>query len=210
VRVVSDAATGASVAALVEADRPDLLILLDLGDRAALVDTLALVRAPAPRTRAIGAPARRRDYAVGSTTGWHSHPDLVFITVTQGTLTYYLYEDRQCTPHVVSRLRRRWPRTPRTQSVGPAGPGRQRHPRTGGRRIPLRAECPWSVLRLLTAVRLPGVGRARPPHAALITEQAPTPIGRPRQLGDGASEHEDGRGAAIDSVSHRHKPDAMS
>ena len=45
---------------------------------------------------------RRHDYAVASTTGWHSHPGPVFITVTQGTLTYYLYEDRQCTPHVVS------------------------------------------------------------------------------------------------------------
>ena len=45
---------------------------------------------------------RRHDYAVGSTTGWHSHPGPVFITVTQGTLTYYMYEDRKCTPHVVS------------------------------------------------------------------------------------------------------------
>jgi hypothetical protein len=45
---------------------------------------------------------RRHDYAVGSTTGWHSHPGPVFITVTQGTLTYYLYEDRECTPHVIS------------------------------------------------------------------------------------------------------------
>jgi hypothetical protein len=45
---------------------------------------------------------RRHDYAVGSTTGWHRHPGPVFITVTQGTLTYYMYDDPNCTPHVVS------------------------------------------------------------------------------------------------------------
>lgn len=45
---------------------------------------------------------RRHDYAVGSHTGWHSHPGPVFITVTQGTLTYYLYDDPTCTPHTVS------------------------------------------------------------------------------------------------------------
>jgi hypothetical protein len=45
---------------------------------------------------------RRHDYAVGSTTGWHSHPGPVFITVTQGHLTYYHYNDPTCTPHVVS------------------------------------------------------------------------------------------------------------
>jgi hypothetical protein len=26
----------------------------------------------------------------------------VFITVTQGQLTYYLYDDPECTPHIVS------------------------------------------------------------------------------------------------------------
>jgi hypothetical protein len=45
---------------------------------------------------------RQHDYAVGSTTGWHSHPGPVFITVTQGTLTYYEYDDPTCTPHVVT------------------------------------------------------------------------------------------------------------
>src|SRR5436190_21342829 len=32
---------------------------------------------------------RQHDYAVGSTTGWHSHPGIIFITVTKGELTYY-------------------------------------------------------------------------------------------------------------------------
>jgi hypothetical protein len=45
---------------------------------------------------------RKHDYAVGSHTGWHSHPGPVFITVTDGTLTYYLYDDPTCTPHVVT------------------------------------------------------------------------------------------------------------
>ena len=45
---------------------------------------------------------RRHDYALGSHTGWHSHPGPVFITVTQGTLTYYLYDDPDCMPHTVT------------------------------------------------------------------------------------------------------------
>jgi hypothetical protein len=45
---------------------------------------------------------RRHDYAPHSTTGWHSHPGPVFITVMQGTLTFYEYGDRTCTPHVVT------------------------------------------------------------------------------------------------------------
>jgi hypothetical protein len=45
---------------------------------------------------------RRHDYAVGSTTGWHTHPGPVFITVTVGQLTYYERDDRTCTGHVVS------------------------------------------------------------------------------------------------------------
>ena len=45
---------------------------------------------------------RRHDYGVNSHTGWHSHPGPVFITVTQGTLTYYEWDDPNCTPHVVS------------------------------------------------------------------------------------------------------------
>jgi hypothetical protein len=45
---------------------------------------------------------RRHDYTVNSHTGWHSHPGPVFITVTQGTLTYYEWDDPNCTPHVVT------------------------------------------------------------------------------------------------------------
>lgn len=45
---------------------------------------------------------RQHDYAIGSTTGWHSHPGPIFITVTRGTLTYYEYDDPTCSPHVVT------------------------------------------------------------------------------------------------------------
>lgn len=45
---------------------------------------------------------RRHDYAAGGSTGWHAHPYPVFITVTQGQLTFYEYDDPTCTPIVVS------------------------------------------------------------------------------------------------------------
>jgi quercetin dioxygenase-like cupin family protein len=45
---------------------------------------------------------RRHDYAPGATTGWHQHPGPIFITVTQGQLTYYEWDDPTCTPHVVT------------------------------------------------------------------------------------------------------------
>jgi len=44
---------------------------------------------------------RRHDYLAGGSTGWHQHPGPVFITVTQGQLTFYEADDRTCTPHVV-------------------------------------------------------------------------------------------------------------
>jgi quercetin dioxygenase-like cupin family protein len=45
---------------------------------------------------------RRHDYAPGASTGWHQHPGPIFITVTQGQLTYYEYNDPSCTPHVIT------------------------------------------------------------------------------------------------------------
>lgn len=45
---------------------------------------------------------QRHDYAAGANTGWHQHPGPIFITVTQGTLTFYEYNDPTCTPHVYS------------------------------------------------------------------------------------------------------------
>jgi hypothetical protein len=45
---------------------------------------------------------RKHDYAPGGSTGWHRHPGPVFITVTEGQLTFYEADDGSCTPHVVS------------------------------------------------------------------------------------------------------------
>jgi hypothetical protein len=45
---------------------------------------------------------RQHDYIAGSSTGWHTHPGPVFITVTQGQLTFYELDDPTCTPHIVS------------------------------------------------------------------------------------------------------------
>jgi hypothetical protein len=46
---------------------------------------------------------RTHDYAPGSSTGWHSHPGPVFITVTEGEVTFYEGDDPTCTPKVVSK-----------------------------------------------------------------------------------------------------------
>lgn len=45
---------------------------------------------------------RQHDYVVGGSTGWHSHPGPVFITVTQGQLTFYEADDLTCTPKIVT------------------------------------------------------------------------------------------------------------
>lgn len=44
---------------------------------------------------------RTHDYATGGSTGWHSHPGPVFITVLEGEVTFYEADDPTCTPHVV-------------------------------------------------------------------------------------------------------------
>lgn len=44
---------------------------------------------------------RKHDYLPHASTGWHGHPGPVFITVIQGQLTFYEYDDPTCTPHVV-------------------------------------------------------------------------------------------------------------
>ncbi|MDQ3347103.1 MAG: cupin domain-containing protein [Acidobacteriota bacterium] len=44
---------------------------------------------------------RTHDYAVGGSTGWHTHPGPVFISVIQGEVTFYEADDPTCTPHVV-------------------------------------------------------------------------------------------------------------
>jgi quercetin dioxygenase-like cupin family protein len=51
---------------------------------------------------AIDVVVRQHTYAPGGSTGWHAHPYPVLITVKEGTLTFYSYDDPTCTPIVVS------------------------------------------------------------------------------------------------------------
>ena len=44
---------------------------------------------------------RTHDYDPGGSTGWHTHPGPVFITVLQGSVTFYEADDPTCTPKVV-------------------------------------------------------------------------------------------------------------
>jgi len=44
---------------------------------------------------------RQHVYAPGSSTGWHTHPGPVFITVVEGEVTFYERDDPTCTPEVV-------------------------------------------------------------------------------------------------------------
>jgi hypothetical protein len=45
---------------------------------------------------------RVHDYQAGSSTGWHTHPGPVFITVLEGQITFYEHDDPACTPTVVT------------------------------------------------------------------------------------------------------------
>jgi hypothetical protein len=44
---------------------------------------------------------RTHDYAAGGSTGWHTHPGPVFITVLEGAVTFYEVDDPTCTGKVV-------------------------------------------------------------------------------------------------------------
>jgi hypothetical protein len=50
---------------------------------------------------AIDMVVRTTDYAPGASTGWHTHPGPVFITVTQGEVTFYEADDPTCSPTVI-------------------------------------------------------------------------------------------------------------
>jgi hypothetical protein len=45
---------------------------------------------------------RQHGYAAHGSTGWHTHPGPVFITVVEGTLAFYEYDDPTCTPRIVT------------------------------------------------------------------------------------------------------------
>lgn len=66
------------------------------------VETDSLVNFEAKAKSHVDVVVRTHDYAVGGSTGWHTHPGPVFITVLQGQVTFYEYDDPTCTPHYVS------------------------------------------------------------------------------------------------------------
>lgn len=55
----------------------------------------------AEATTPVDLVVRRHAYAPGSSTGWHTHPGPVFITVVEGQVTFYEHDDPTCTPTVV-------------------------------------------------------------------------------------------------------------
>ena len=57
----------------------------------------------AQTTHPVDIVVRTHDYAPGSSTGWHTHPGPVFITVLEGTVTFYEMDDPNCTPTVVTK-----------------------------------------------------------------------------------------------------------
>jgi hypothetical protein len=66
------------------------------------VETDSLVNVEVKAKAHFDMVVRTHDYAVGSSTGWHTHPGPVFINVVQGQVTFYEADDPTCTPHVVS------------------------------------------------------------------------------------------------------------
>jgi hypothetical protein len=51
---------------------------------------------------AVDMVVRTHAYTPAASTGWHTHPGPVFITVVEGQVTFYEYDDPSCTPTVVS------------------------------------------------------------------------------------------------------------
>lgn len=52
--------------------------------------------------REIDMVVRRHEYDPGGSTGWHTHPGPVFITVLTGQVTFYEADDPTCTGQIVS------------------------------------------------------------------------------------------------------------
>jgi len=65
-------------------------------------DSPPLVDFEAKSNSPVDMVVRKHEYAPGSSTGWHTHPGPVFITVLQGSVTFYERDDPNCTPKVVS------------------------------------------------------------------------------------------------------------
>ncbi len=65
-------------------------------------DPTSLVDFTAKAKSHVDIVVRTHDYSAGASTGWHTHPGPVFITVLLGQVTFYEADDPTCTPKVVS------------------------------------------------------------------------------------------------------------
>ena len=65
-------------------------------------DSHSLIDFEARAKSAVDIVVRTHDYAAGGSTGWHTHPGPVFITVLQGSVTFYEVDDPTCSPTIVS------------------------------------------------------------------------------------------------------------
>jgi hypothetical protein len=66
------------------------------------VDFRAMAKTKGDPKEALDVVVREHTYEPNSTTGWHGHPGPVFVTVVEGTLTFYEYDDPTCTPITVT------------------------------------------------------------------------------------------------------------
>lgn len=65
------------------------------------VETEGLVDVELKAKAPLDVVIREHNYPVGSSTGWHTHPGPVLITVIEGELSFYEVDDPTCTPKVV-------------------------------------------------------------------------------------------------------------
>ena len=65
-------------------------------------DSQSLIDFEAKAKSHVDIVVRQHTYAPNAHTGWHAHPGPVFITVVEGTLTFYEADDPTCSPTVVS------------------------------------------------------------------------------------------------------------
>ena len=115
-------------------------------------DPGSLVEFDAKAKSPIDIVVRTHDYAPGGSTGWHTHPGPVFITVLQGTVTFYEVDDPTCTPTVVSAgqgISTRDTGTTGETRPGRASQGRDRDHGSCGASIPRRASGSRALLPVL-------------------------------------------------------------
>lgn len=91
--VWANPATGVSFNVIARGTYPAFKV--DADKHAYPIDFRAHAKAP------LDIVVRQHNYEPGGSTGWHTHPGPVFITVAEGELWFYEYDDPTCTPIMV-------------------------------------------------------------------------------------------------------------